>query len=296
MSDPAIGTVGVLGLGDMGSGMAGNLVRAGHTVVAADPGPRAGDAAAAAGARLLPDPAAVARAATTALLCVVRTEDQCRDALLGDRGVVAGAAEGLPVVLASTLAPSAAHELADELAAAGLPVVSAALSGGPWGARAGTLTFMVSGPSATTAALRPLFDAMGSRTYELSERPEAAQAAKLGVQLMYAVNMFGVFEALRLGVAFGLDPDQLAELYPHSVADSWVARNWDHVREWWEGAGNGLDILLKDVRAALREADTATVPLPVTGLSFDLLRAAWPAFGHDFPAAAPSPAEPQPWT
>jgi 3-hydroxyisobutyrate dehydrogenase-like beta-hydroxyacid dehydrogenase len=296
MSAPAPGTVGILGLGDMGSGMAQNLVRAGYEVVAADPGPHGGRAAALAGARLLPDPVTVATAATTAVLCVVRTEAQCRDALLGDHGAAHGARAGLPIVLASTLAPSTARDLAAELSVAGLPVVSAALSGGPWGARAGTLTFMVSGPSPTTAALGPLFDAMGSRTYVLSERPEVAQAAKLGVQLMYAVNMFGVFEALRLGVAFELDPEQLAEMYPHSVADSWVARNWPHVREWWEGNGNGLDILLKDVRAALREADTAAVPLPVTGLSFDLLRTAWPAFGHGLPAAAPSPPEPRAWT
>jgi 3-hydroxyisobutyrate dehydrogenase-like beta-hydroxyacid dehydrogenase len=287
------GVVGVLGLGDMGSGMARNLVGAGFQVVAADPGPRAAGTAAEVGARLLPDPGAVAAAATECLLCVVRTEDQCRDALLG----AAGRAEpGLPAVVASTIAPSALRDIGDALGAAGLPVVSAALSGGPWGARAGTLTLMVSGAPATTAALRPVFDAVASRTYVLSERLDAAQAAKLGVQLIYAVNMFGVFEALRIGAAHGLDPDALLEVYRHSVGDSWVARNFDHVRDWWEGGGNGLDILLKDVRAALGEADAADVALPVTAVSFELLRSAWRAFGSGMPAARPAPPDPLPWS
>ncbi|NED95209.1 NAD(P)-dependent oxidoreductase [Phytoactinopolyspora alkaliphila] len=289
------GVAGILGLGDMGAGMAQNLVGAGYEIVAFDPSPAASQAAAEIGIRMVTSPAEVAAAATSAVICVVRTEDQANSALLGADGVARGAKAGLPVLIASTLSPSATSTIGAQLEEAGLRPLSAALSGGPWGSRAGTLTFMVSGHPSAVMAVEPLLDAMGSRTYVVSERLEAAQAAKLGVQLIYGVNMFGIFEALRLGAAFDLDQAQLTEIFTHSVGDSWVARNWDHVRDWWEGDGNGLDILVKDMRATLAEADHMALSLPVTHLSFDLMRSVWPAFGHTMPPPGAEIEDPVPW-
>jgi 3-hydroxyisobutyrate dehydrogenase-like beta-hydroxyacid dehydrogenase len=286
-------TVGVVGLGAMGAGIAANLVRAGFAVSAFDVSERSREAAGERGVAVATDVGAVAAASTVAVVVVVRTADQV-ESVVSD--VVASGRRGLPVVLASTIAPAAVRPLADRLAGAGLRPVSAALSGGPWGAEAGTLTFMVSGAPDAVHDCAPVFEAAGARTFVVSERPEVAQAAKLAVQLIYGVNMMGLFEAFRVGSAYGIDHAALEGIFRHSVADSWVARNWPHVRQWWESNGNGLDILLKDLRAVLREADDLCLSLPTTALSFDLMRAVWPAFGDSFPPVDTPAPDPVAWT
>ena len=289
-------TYGVIGLGAMGAGIAINLAKAGYDVAAYDPVEAACRKAADGGVRIVGDPGVVASESTAGLISVVRTAQQNEEVLTGPGGVLGKAPARLPVIVASTIAPSVMRDLAGRLTDGGLRPVGAALSGGPWGADAGTLTFMVAGEPSTVEDVRPLFDAAGSKTVVVSERPEVALAAKLSVQLIYGVNMMGVFEALRLGSAFGIDHGDLQDILCHSVADSWIARNWDHVREWWEGDGNGLDILLKDMRAVLSEADKASLSLPTTALSFDLMRAVWPAFGSSLPPQTNPVADPVAWT
>ncbi len=288
-------TYGVVGLGAMGSGIAANLVKAGFAVAGCDPVAESCERARAKGVDVVEGPSAVAAEATAGVITVVRTAEQTESVLTGADGVIGSARPGLPVIVASTIAPSVMRALAGKLTDAGLRPVGAALSGGPWGAEAGTLTFMVAGDAADVAAVRPLLDAAGSKTVVVSSEPEIALAAKLAVQLIYGVNMMGVFEALRLGSAFGIDHDALQDILCHSVADSWIARNWGHVREWWEGDGNGLDILLKDLRAVLGEADRAALSLPTTALSFDLMRAVWPAFGSSFPPVTEPVPDPVAW-
>ncbi|MFC7548692.1 NAD(P)-dependent oxidoreductase [Plantactinospora sp. GCM10030261] len=291
--NPDDSTVGVVGLGAMGIGIAANLVRAGYPVIGFDPSTDSVTTAQQHGVTAATDVSTVATQARTAILVVVRTSEQVESVTTD---LAAAGRPGLPVILASTIAPATARTVTDHLTAAGLRPISAALSGGPWGAKAGTLTFMVSGPPQTVRDCEPLFAAAGSRTFVVSDRPDVAQAAKLAVQLIYGVNMMGLFEAFRLGAAYGIDHADLEQIFRHSVADSWVARNWPHVREWWESNGNGLDILLKDMRAALREADDLALALPTTALTFDLMRAVWPAFGGSFPRADQPAPDPVAWT
>lgn len=288
-------TFGVVGLGMMGEGIAKNLAAAGYETIGVDASPAAQRAAEEDGVRIAQTGTELALASPDAVVIVVRTDDQVRDALFGADGVATGLRPGVPVIVASTVSPTTMAELAGELREVGLSPIGAGLSGGPWGAQAGTLTWAVAGPSDDVQRVRPVFEATGTELHIVGEDPQMAHAAKLAVQLIYGVNMFGVFEALRLGSAFGIAPDDLVGVLVHSVADSWVARNWPHIEEYWREGGNGLDILVKDMRAATQQADQLEISLPVTTLSFDLLRNAWHAFGDSIPLREGAVSDPKPW-
>jgi 3-hydroxyisobutyrate dehydrogenase-like beta-hydroxyacid dehydrogenase len=271
--------VGCIGLGAMGGGMAANLVSGGFSVVGYDPSEKAQAAARAAGVELAATPEEVARRATRLVISMVRTAEQTEQVMFGPDSVVAAGRDELIVSISSTLDAGTVASIDERLRAVGLRSIGATVSGGDTGARAGTLTFMLAGPPGDLAALRPVFEAMGSNLFEVGKDVGAAQAAKHGVQLAFGVNMLGAFEALQVASQRGVDETQLMEILAVSVGDSWVARNWPRVRSWWEHyvRGEDLDILLKDMRAMLAESDQAELPLPVTALSFQLMRDVWPA-------------------
>ncbi|MFF5260333.1 NAD(P)-dependent oxidoreductase [Actinomadura viridis] len=272
-------SIGFIGLGAMGLGMAANLVKGGHEVHGYDPSPERREEAEAAGIHLAASPLEAARASSGVVLSVVRDAAQTREVLLGEDGV-ARAGKPLTAVVASTLDPSTMRALAGELDGHGVTAVDTTMSGGPWGAEAGTLTLMVSAPAALFERLRPLLDLMGANIFHIGERVGTAQAAKLAVQLTFGVNMMGVFEAIRLVDEYGVDEEQLMSMLSVSVGGSWVVDNWRRVKPWWEHyvPGEDLDILLKDMRSVQREADEHGFPMPVTALAFQLMRHVWPAW------------------
>jgi 3-hydroxyisobutyrate dehydrogenase-like beta-hydroxyacid dehydrogenase len=270
--------VGFVGLGAMGLGMAANLVAAGHRVLGHDPDPARADAARAKGIEVVPSPRDAAAGATRTVVSAVRTAEQTRAVLLGADGI---AAAGVPrtVVVVSTLDPTTMRTLAADAADHDLAAVDITMSGGPWGAEAGTLTLIVSGPSEVVDPLQPLLDAMGSNIFRVGDEVGVAQSVKLAVQLAFGVNMMGVFEALQVVADAGVPEEQLMDVLRVSVGGSWVVENWARVKPWWEHyvPGEDLDILLKDLRSVLRESDARTASMPVTALVFQLMRHVWPA-------------------
>jgi 3-hydroxyisobutyrate dehydrogenase-like beta-hydroxyacid dehydrogenase len=274
-------SIGFIGLGAMGLGMAANLVGGGHEVHGYDLSPERRAAAGAAGVRPAGSPMEAARKSSGVVFSVVRDAAQTREVLLGESGVTR-AGKPLIAVVASTLDPSTMRSLAAELDGQGVTAVDATMSGGPWGAEAGSLTLMVSASPDLFARLRPLLDLMGRNIFHVGDRVGTAQAAKLAVQLTFGINMMGAYEAIRLVDEYGVDEDQLMSMLSVSVGGSWVVDNWRRVKPWWEHyvPGEDLDILLKDLRSVQREADSGGFPLPVTALAFQLMRHVWPAWAH----------------
>jgi 3-hydroxyisobutyrate dehydrogenase-like beta-hydroxyacid dehydrogenase len=167
------------------------------------------------------------------VVSIVRTEEQSRSVLLGT-GVAAAERAPLDVLVMSTLDPTAMRALAGDLGGRGITAIDATLSGASTGAKAGTLTIMTAGDPAVVERARPVLEAMGSNLFHVGDDVGTAQAAKLAVQLAFGVNMLGAFEALSLAAAYGVDEAQLMSILALSVGDSWVARNWERVRGWWE--------------------------------------------------------------
>ncbi|MFF0794868.1 NAD(P)-dependent oxidoreductase [Streptomyces spiralis] len=271
--------VGFVGLGAMGLGMASNLVSAGYQVVGYDISPDRQRLARQRGITLADSPQAVAASATGTVVSVVRTVEQTERALMGERGIVR-AGKPLTVVVASTLDPETMTGLAERLAPHGVQPVDVTMSGGPWGAEDGTLTLICSGPRDAYDTIHPLLTAMGNHLFHVSSTVGTAQAVKLAVQLAFGINMLSAFEALRTVRHHGVDEEQFMEILGHSVGGSWVTANWQRITPWWKHYVPGedpddLEILLKDMRAMLKDADTRNLPLPVTALAFQLLRSVW---------------------
>lgn len=265
-------TVGFIGLGAMGLGIAANLVKGGHEVVGFDTSADRRTLAAERGITLAGDAGEVIGKATSTVFSAVRTTQQTLDLLRGlelDRP--------LTIVVLSTLDPGSMRQLAGELAEHQVVALDATMTGGAWGADAGTLTFMVSCPDEVFARVRPLLELAGEQIFHVGDHVGTAQATKLAVQLAWGINMLGALEALRFAQRYGVAEDQLMAILSRSVGASWASENWERIKPWWQvhEPGGDLEIILKDLRSALRDADENEAFMPMTAMTFQLLRHVW---------------------
>ena len=269
--------VGFLGLGAMGGPMAANLVRAGYRVVGFDPSVRRQEEGRAVGVEVAASIAEVARETSGTVVSIVRDADQTRAVVRGEQGLLSAGRQGLTFVCMSTLDPTTLQTLADDLSGRGVTVVDAPVSGGVSGAQEGTLTVIIAGDASACERVWPVLQGMGQNLFTVGERPGMAQAAKLANQLMLAVNMLGIAEGLQVALRHGVDERLLMELLCVSTGGSWAVQNWETVRGFWQSAepGGTLEIILKDLRSVLREADAQRLSLPVTAVVNQRIRHTW---------------------
>jgi 3-hydroxyisobutyrate dehydrogenase-like beta-hydroxyacid dehydrogenase len=265
------GRIGFIGLGIMGSGMAANLLAAGHDLVVHNRTAERMRPLAERGARTATSPRAVAAAADVILICVSDTPD-VEQVLFGDDGVAAGAAAGALVVDMSTISPEATRDFAARLAERDLGYLDAPVSGGSEGAARGTLSIMVGGSEPDLARAMPYFEAMGTKITHVGP-VGAGQTCKLVNQILVVTNMLGVAEGLLLAQSGGLDLDKTVEAVAGGAAGSWMLSNRAPqviARDWRPGFT--VDLQQKDLRLVLDAADSAGVPMLGTSLIFQLYR------------------------
>src|SRR5579875_3486819 len=212
--------VGFVGLGIMGRPMAHNLLRAGYPLVVWNrpPGPVA--ELQAAGAEAAATPAALAARCDVVITVLLNTE-VVEQVVLGPEGLAAGLRPGATYVDMSSISPLATRRIAARLAARGVAMLDAPVSGGEIGAREGTLAIMVGGPAEALARVRPVLEVLGSRIVHLGE-VGAGQVAKACNQLVVAVTIGAVAEALLLARAAGVDPARVREALLGGFAQSRV--------------------------------------------------------------------------
>ena len=215
--------VGFLGLGTMGSAMAGHLVSAGHPVSVWNRTASRTEAFRENGAAVGRTPAEVAASADVVVICVSDTPD-VEEVLFAPDGAAAGARPGTLVIDCSTIAPSASRSFADRLAASGVAFVDAPVSGGSEGARNATLTIFVGGATEDVERARPILELLG-RTITHMGPVGSGQAAKAVNQVMIAGTYLGVAEGILLAIRAGLDPDLVVEALSAGAAQSWVLSN-----------------------------------------------------------------------
>jgi 2-hydroxy-3-oxopropionate reductase len=270
ISPPA--PVAFIGLGVMGAAMAANIAKAGFALAVHS---RTRDKAAAleaGGARWAATPAEAARGAAFVGLCVPDTPD-VEAVLFGPGGVASGVAPGTVVVDFSTISASAAASFAARLAEAGAALLDSPVSGGPGGARDGTLTCMVGGDAAAFTRAEPVFRAVG-RTLTHLGPPGAGQVCKSANQLVVATTMLAVAEALALGRKAGLDPAAMRQALSGGSARSFVMEN--HAQRMIEGSfapGFRAELMRKDLRLSAGAMRDHGVFAPATGLTASLLEA-----------------------
>jgi len=259
-------TVGFIGLGTMGREMAANLLRAGHAVQAYDVVPAAVDALPAQGA--VPA-ASVAEAAAGADIVVTMLPDtpQVEEVVYAvPGGLLAAPPRGRLVVDMSTISPQAVRRMHADLAAAGIDLLDAPVSGGPQGARGATLTIMAGGGRAAFDRALPVLRGMGTTITHVGDSG-AGQTVKLCNQLICGINLQAICEALALGRACGVDLEQMREVLLGGSAASWMLdRLGPAMISGDSGAGFRIDLMLKDLRLVQELAYGKAVPLPATAL------------------------------
>ncbi|WP_413733909.1 NAD(P)-dependent oxidoreductase [Sodalis sp. RH21] len=259
------GTVGFLGLGVMGREMARNLAQAGYRVRAYDVLPAAVAALAPYGveaARDIPD----ATHDADIVISMLPDTPQVQDVVRGVGGLLANPPRGKLFVDMSTIAPQATREMSEALAAAGVIMLDAPVSGGPAGAKNAALTIMVGGDAAGFARAEPFLRAMGTTINHVGQSG-AGQTVKLCNQLICGINIQAICEALALGRAYGIDLAQMREVLLGGSAASWMLDKLGMAMiDGDTSAGFRIDLMMKDLRLVLEAAQKHPVPLPATAL------------------------------
>jgi 2-hydroxy-3-oxopropionate reductase len=265
--------VAFVGLGVMGAAMAANLQRAGFRLALHNRSRDKAAALEAAGATWADSPAAAARGAACVALCLPDTADV--DAVLSGRGGVVETVErGAVVIDFSTIAAAPTAAFAARLAQErGAFLLDSPVSGGPGGARDGTLTCMVGGDAGAFAAAQPVLRAVGAKLTHLGPAG-AGQVCKSANQLLVAATLQAVAEALALGRKAGLDPEAMRQALLGGSARSFVLEN--HAKRIIEGItapGFRAELMRKDMRLALTATRDHGVFAPATATTAQMLEA-----------------------
>ena len=264
--------VGFIGLGVMGKPMARNLLNTGHELVVSSRTRASVDEVAGDGATAAGSPREVAEQADVTIL-MLPDSPQVRDVLDGDDGLLAGARSGSLVIDMSTISPVVTREIAEECGARGIGWVDAPVSGGDVGAREATLSIMAGGSDEDYARAKPLFEALGKTIVHVGP-VGAGQVVKACNQVVVALTIEAVSEALVLGSKAGVDPATIVEVLSGGLAANKVmevrGRNF---LEHDFTPGFRIDLHHKDLGIALQTAREYGVALPNTAAVDQMLQA-----------------------
>ena len=275
--------VGLIGLGAMGSGMAGSLRRAGHDVHVFDIRPGVAAAFAEQGGHACATLAELA-AACDVIVSVVVNAAQTEEVLFGPgrdgTGCAAHMKQGSTFVMCSTVDPQFSIGLESELQALGLHYVDAPISGGAARAASGEMTMMTAAKPEAYARAGHVLDAMAAKVYRLGDRAGAGSKVKIINQLLAGVHIAAAAEAMALGLREGVNPNDLYDVITHSAGNSWMFENrMAHVLAGDYTPLSAVDIFVKDLGLVLDTARASKFPLPLSSTAHQMFMQASTA-GH----------------
>ena len=218
----ALPPVAIIGVGNMGGGMARNLLAKGVVVHVCDLDADKTQSLQALGARVAACPAQLAGMAALYIVCVV-TAAQVNDVVWGEQGLAAQFQPGDTVMLCPTIAPEDAEAVAARLAGQGVAALDAPMSGGPERAALGTMSLMVAGADAVFERHQALLNALANPVFRISQRVGDGARTKLVNNLLAGINLVGAAEALALAERMGLDGGRTLQVMAASSAQSWIA-------------------------------------------------------------------------
>jgi 3-hydroxyisobutyrate dehydrogenase len=261
--------IGFIGLGNMGAPMAANLLKAGHEVVGFDTAARPDGVVMAASA---------ADAARGADVVITMLPNGAILRAVADQ-VIPAMSPGAVLCDCSTVDVDSARAVAAQAAAAGLMALDAPVSGGVGGAAAGTLTFMVGGPDAGFAAVKPLFDVMGQKAVHCGDAG-AGQAAKICNNMILGVTMIATCEAFALADKLGLDRARMFDVVSTSSGYSWSMNAYcpapgvgpKSPADNGYRPGFAAELMLKDLGLSQQAAMAVDADTPMGQLAAELYR------------------------
>jgi 3-hydroxyisobutyrate dehydrogenase-like beta-hydroxyacid dehydrogenase len=261
--------IGFIGIGKMGAGMASNLLKAGHHVTVYNRTPAKAEALIAQGAQIATSIAEACRG--DAVITMLANDKAVESVVLGRDGVLASLRPGAVHVSSSTISVALSRRLADAHASADQCFVAAPVFGRPEAAAAGWLFVVAAGDSAAVRKAMPLLEAIGQKTFVVSDVPEAANLVKLSGNFLIASVLESLGEALALITKGGIDRQQYVELLTSSLFNAPIYKTYGSLIAGgkFEPAGFAAPLGHKDINLVMAAAEELRVPLPLASLLRD---------------------------
>jgi len=265
---------GVIGLGDMGSGLAKNLIKNGFETTGLDLSEERMAAFRDIGGKPAESTADVGRNAD-AVYVMVMTGDQAKSVILGDDGLVGSMAEGGTVILTATIKPSEARDIGAAMEGTGIQLIDSPVSGGFPGAQGGTLTMMAAGADAVLDECAPVMEAVSKSIHRVGDKPGDGQTVKACLQSLIGSIFSATFEAAALAAKAGISGEVFYNVVSSSSAGSTVTNTSleNIIDRKFEGTGSHINTMHKDLTISLALAEDLGVPLHTASTAMQLFHA-----------------------
>jgi 3-hydroxyisobutyrate dehydrogenase-like beta-hydroxyacid dehydrogenase len=261
--------IGFIGLGNMGSAMAANLIRAGHDVTVYNRSRGKVDALAAEGAT--PATSVAQACGGDIVMSMLANDDAVEGVTFGEGGIVASLAQGATHVSSSTISVPLSERMTAAHAEAGQRFAAAPVFGRPEAAQAAELFVVAAGEPATLQALPEVFDAISQRTFVVSDEPKTANLVKLSGNFLITSVIESLGEAMALVGKAGVDKHVYLDLITSTLFGAPIYKTYGELiaGDRFEPAGFAASLGQKDIRLVLAAAEELQVPMPVASLVRD---------------------------
>jgi 3-hydroxyisobutyrate dehydrogenase-like beta-hydroxyacid dehydrogenase len=261
--------IGFIGLGHMGSGMARCLLKAGHRLKVYNRSRDKAEKLAAEGAVVVDRPGDACRG--DAVITMLADDGAVEGVTFGEGNILASLGQNTVHVSMSTISVALSDRLSQAHGKAGRAYIAAPVFGRPDAAAAGKLFIVAAGPAKTVARCQPLFNAMGQKTFELGEKPSAANLVKLSGNFLITVVIESLGETVALTRKAGIDPHKFLDILTSSLFAAPIYKTYGGIiaDQKFEPAGFKMTLGFKDNRLALAAAEALAVPLPLASQIHD---------------------------
>ena len=266
--------VGVIGLGDMGSGLAKNLIAQGFQVWGHDLLEHRLQAFEEMGGHRASSSAEVGQH-TDAVFVMVMHGDQAKEVILGPEGLVKNLKTGSTVLLTATIKPAEAREIGEAMDGSGIHLIDSPVSGGFPGAQSGTLTLMAAGESSVIDQCEPVMSAVSKVVHRVGQNAGEGQTVKACLQSLIGSIFSATFEASVLAAKAGVSGEVLYNVFSSSSAGCGVANSAleNIIDRKFEGTGSHISTMHKDLTISLDLAESLGVPMHTASTAMQLFHA-----------------------
>ena len=266
--------VGVIGLGDMGSGLAKNLIQNGFQTTGFDLSADRMKAFVSMGGMAASTPSEVGEN-SDAVFIMVMNGDQVKSVLLGDQGLLATLPEGAAIMLTATIKPREAREIAELVADKKVHLIDTPVSGGFPGAQNGTLTMMASAPNKVLEEFAPVMEAVSANIHHVGVEPGMGQTTKACLQTLIGSIFSATFEASVLAAKAGVSGEVLFNVFSTSSAGCGCANTAleNIIDRKFEKTGSHINTMHKDLTIALDMAEEMQVPMLTASSAMQIFHA-----------------------
>ena len=266
--------VGVIGVGDMGSGLALNLIKNGFDTTGHDLLESRLKALVAMGGRAAANVAQVGQNAD-AVFVMVMTGAEAKSVILGQEGLISHLPKGGAVILSATIKPTEAREIGAAMEGSGIHLIDTPVSGGYPGAQSGTLTMMAAAEDAVLDKFAPVMQAVSATIHRVGPKPGDGQVVKACFQSLIGAIFGATFEAASLAAKAGVSGEVIHKVFSSSSAGSGITNNALEkiIDRQFEGTGSHISTMHKDLTLSLNMAEEMGVPLFMAATAMQIFHA-----------------------